>query len=102
MSIRAKTTILYANVISYIHTLLSPTNTPPQVDGYKCKNRKARAVAGSAVADVAQVTWIDGAEQEKDGKRKADKEKADKAKRENDKGLRKTKPPKRDGLAPIL
>jgi hypothetical protein len=43
-----------------------------------------------------------GADQEKDGKRKTEKAKPDKTKRENDKGLKKTKPPKRDGLAPIL
>jgi hypothetical protein len=46
---------------------------------------------------------ICGADQDKDGKRKTEKTKPpDKTKRENDKGLKKTKPPKRDGLASIL
>ncbi len=60
-------------------------------------------VAGNVASSAIRVTWsIDGAEQEKDGKRKSDKTKPDKTKRENDKGLRKTKPLKRDGLASIL
>jgi hypothetical protein len=48
-----------------------------------------------------------GDSQEKGGDRKSDKtktdkSKSDKSKRENDKGLKKVKPPKRDGLASIL
>lgn len=77
---------------------ISPlTHTPPQVDKYRCRDRRAWNVA-----QVARDWPIYGADQEKDGKRKPDKTKPDKSKRENDKGLKKTKPPKRDGLASIL
>ena len=79
---------MYGNIIPYIRASFSSIY-PPQVDEYRCENRRVR-------------WWIYGAEQEKDGKRKPDKAKPDKAKRENDKGLKKTKPPKRDGLASIL
>ena len=68
------------NVVA-VSDIFPLTHTPPQVDEYRCKN---------------------GTDQEKDGKRKPEKTKPDKSKRENDKGLKKTKPPKRDGLASIL
>ena len=107
MNICTKAIIMYGNITSCIRASFSSTYTPPQVDKYRCENGGAREIGKRRLptANVAQLVWsrpIYGADQDKNGKPKPDKTKPDKTKRENDKGLKKTKPPKRDGLASIL
>jgi hypothetical protein len=71
------------------------------------KHRRDQRSLYYHVALTTRYWPISGGDQEKNGDRKSDKKKPDKtkpdtSKRENDKGLKKIKPPKRDGLAALL
>jgi hypothetical protein len=117
---RACTSLVCSRFLHVSFAKKSPAQFFSRQFDFACKNgttyfcpanvHKNRRDQRTLYDHVALTTWdwlISGGDQERNGDRKSDKKKPDKkkpdtSKRENDKGLKKIKSPKRDGLAAFL
>lgn len=117
---RACTSLVCSRFLHVSFAKKSPAQFFSRQFDFACKNgttyfcpanvHKNRRDQRTPYDHVALTTWdwpISGGDQERNGDRKSEKKKPgkkkpDTSKRENDKGLKKIKPPKRDGLAALL